>query len=445
MRRRITLTIVGVVAGALVISGLVSLLLTARSERKRAEAEVTRQAQGLAAGTEGAARVGAFANLSRVLKLDDLRLVAITPRFQGQLPAGVTQADIQPSQLAQGVTVHGRNGTLVFAAAPTRARNGTVLAFVLTRTTSRLPPSTGYFLLSGAIALVVAAVIGDQLGRRIARPLQEAEVVTKRIAGGDLTATVPVERGADDEIASLADSINTMAAALARSRGLERQFLMSVSHDLRTPLTSIRGFAEAIADGAASDDRRAAEVIGAESRRLERLVGDLLDLAKLDAKQFSLDIGPVDLTDVVAATADGFQPAADGYGLTIDVQPAGPTTGGPVVRADPDRLAQVVANLVENALKYAGQRIVVRTFDGPMPGVAVEDDGPGIPTADLPYVFERMHTAARVPARQVGSGLGLAIVSELVGAMGGAVRAESPTSAAGGTRMVVTLAPAPRF
>src|SRR5207248_7955691 len=106
-----------------------------------------------------------------------------------------------------------------------------------------------------------------------------------------------------EELASLARSINTMAATLARSRGLERQFLMSVSHDLRTPLTSIRGFAEAIADGAATDDRRAAEVITAESRRLERLVGDLLDLAKLEARHFSLDIQPVDLADVVATAA----------------------------------------------------------------------------------------------------------------------------------------------
>src|SRR5207248_5606518 len=135
-----------------------------------------------------------------------------------------------------------------------------------------------------------------------------------------------------EELASLARSINTMAATLARSRGLERQFLMSVSHDLRTPLTSIRGFAEAIADGAATDDRRAAEVITAESRRLERLVGDLLDLAKLDAKRFSLDLRPVDLADVVAATADGFRPAADGYGLALEVDTAAAT-----VRADPDR------------------------------------------------------------------------------------------------------------
>src|SRR5207249_6964710 len=127
-----------------------------------------------------------------------------------------------------------------------------------------------------------------------------------QIASGDLAVTVPAQPGADHELVSLAHSINTMAANLARSRRLERQFLLSVSHDLRTPLTSIQGFAEAIADGAATDTRRAAEVIAAEARRLERLVRDLLDLAKLDARRFSLDVHRVDAAEVVAHTAEGF-------------------------------------------------------------------------------------------------------------------------------------------
>jgi two-component system sensor histidine kinase BaeS len=298
--------------------------------------------------------------------------------------------------------------------------------------------------MSGAVALVVAGVLGDQLGRRIARPLQDAELATRRIADGDLSATVTVEPGADAELESLARSINTMASTLARSKDVERQFLMSVSHDLRTPLTSIRGFAEAIADGAAPDDRRAAEVIGAESRRLERLVGDLLDLAKLDARQFSLDLRPVDLSGVVAATADGFSHAAAEYGigLNVDVPPV------PVlVRADPDRLGQVIANVVENALKFASGHIAVRALDGLAPSIVVEDDGPGIPGPDLPLVFGRMYSSSRTPTRQVGSGLGLAIVAELVAAMGGTVRAESPIrvdGGVGGTRVVVQLRSAER-
>ena len=162
---------------------------------------------------------------------------------------------------------------------------------------------------------------------------------------------------------------------------------------------------------------------------------DLLELAKLDSRRFSLDLRRVDLAEVATATAEGFRPAAGELGLTVDVMSAGLVP----VSADPDRLAQVVANLIENALKFASSHIAVGAAGGDLAVLWVDDDGPGIPTADLPHVFERLYTSSRSPARQVGSGLGLAIVAELVTAMGGSVRAESPLSASGGTRMVVTL------
>jgi two-component system sensor histidine kinase BaeS len=172
---------------------------------------------------------------------------------------------------------------------------------------------------------------------------------------------------------------------------------------------------------------------------LERLVQDLLDLARFDARRFDLHLRAIDLAEVVADTGEGFRPAAEELGLRLDVE-AGPS-GVITANADPDRLAQVVANLVENALKYA--RTTVRVAVGAWPGAAVisvDDDGPGIAAEDLPRVFDRLFISARSPARPVGTGLGLAIVTELVSAMGGAVRAESPTSATGGTRVVVTLA-----
>src|SRR5204863_2229924 len=140
---------------------------------------------------------------------------------------------------------------------------------------------------------------------------------------------------------------NTMAATLERSQGLEQQFLLSISHDLRTPLTSIRGYAEALADGTLDDPTRGGSVIVSEARRLERLVRDLLDLAKLEAHRFSLALEPVDLVDIAAGTADGFRPEADDAGVAIDVTAASEPV---VVSGDPDRLAQVAANLIENAL-----------------------------------------------------------------------------------------------
>jgi two-component system sensor histidine kinase BaeS len=233
-----------------------------------------------------------------------------------------------------------------------------------------------------------------------------------------------------------------MAAQLERSRGLERQFLLSVSHDLRTPLTSIRGFAEAIADGAATDQGQAATVIAAEARRLERLVGDLLDLARIDARRFSFDIRPTDVAEVVTDTAEGFRPAAEEAGVDLQIATDGATddAGARRARTDPDRLAQVVANLVENALKFASTtiRVEVTARDRGIV-VAVDDDGPGIDDADLPHVFDRLYVSARPPARAVGasSGLGLAIVQELVAAMGGQVRAQRAPS--GGSRVELSL------
>jgi two-component system sensor histidine kinase BaeS len=312
-------------------------------------------------------------------------------------------------------------------------------AVVLTRRVSRAGPSWFYLVLVGAGTLAVAAVVAQRLSRRVTRPLDDAVAATGRIAEGDLATQVPVAGDDYPELASLTRSINTMAASLSRARGLERQFLMAVSHDLRTPLTSIRGFAEAIAEGAATDTQRAASVIASESRRLERLVGDLLELAKLDASRFSLDVRPTDVAEVVVDTTEGFRPVVEKAGLELVVACG---DDGPLdAMADPDRLAQVLANLVENAYKFAGARIRVSAMvrDGAGVEVLVEDDGPGIRPDELSAVFERSFHLSRPPARQLGSGLGLPIVAQLARAMGATVRAESPVADGGGTRMIVSL------
>ena len=277
--------------------------------------------------------------------------------------------------------------------------------------------------------------------------------VTGRIASGELASRVPVRRGDYPEFTSLAGSINDMAQTLEDGRARERHLLLAVSHDLRTPLTSIRGFAEAIQDGAIDDSAHAADVIIAESRRLERLVGDLLDLTKLEARQMSISMRPTDAAEVVATTAEGFRPAAARTGLTVVLQVPGEDGGAPggavvpsppsaLVAADPDRLAQLLANLVENAITFARTTVTVTMADDRRSGtcvITVDDDGPGIAPVDLGHVFERFYRADRGPNRLLGSGLGLAIVAELAAAMGASVRAESPLNENGGSRFVVTL------
>lgn len=383
--------------------------------------------------------------LQDALSKESIQLVKLGPDgqiVQGELPTGVTPADLRPDQLRLGESVSGPLGAGAFAASAIDPGADDLAVVVIARASDPVRVLVPWFLLASGITLLIGVVVASSLARKLIAPLHNAMDATARIADGQLgvrvaeTSSVPHPK---DELDALAHSINTMAAALERSRGLEQQFLLSVSHDLRTPLTSIRGYAEAIADGAAPDVQHAGSIILAESRRLERLVKDLLDLAKLDAKRFSFRLGTVDLNDIAGDSVDGFRREVEAAGLAIDLVPA---PAAAFASTDPDRLQQVMANLIENALKYARGRITVRVIADPTaPRLEVDDDGPGIAAEDLPHVFERLYVAAATPQRkETGSGLGLAIVRELVEAMGGHVHASAADGS--GTRMVVTV-PAP--
>ncbi len=467
MRRRLLLVMVGLVVVTLVIAGAGSLILTRNDVRNKAESEIVTEVDGLTSPKSGDRSLRVLDIIQRTLKLEDAGLIRVNAagELASPLPPGLTAEDINPSALQNGQTVSGRQGNLVYAAAPIdlsaterkrlaarehRAEFEGTLAILLTRNVGNLGPSWGYFILAGGAALLVAGAAAWQMSRRMARPLVEAEDATRRIASGELDARVPVRRRDYPEFASLAGSINRMAQSLEDSRARERHLLLAVSHDLRTPLTSIRGFAEAIQDGAIDDSGQAADVIIAESRRLERLVGDLLDLTKLEARQMSISLRPTDAVEVVTTTAEGFRPAAARTGLQIVVRtPEGVATdqwsgrgASTPVAADPDRLAQLLANLIENAITFALSTVTVTVSDDHSAGmcvITVSDDGAGIAEGDLHRVFERFYRADRGPNRPMGSGLGLAIVAELASAMGGTVRAESPINYDGGSRFVVTL------
>ncbi len=457
------LAMVGLVAVVLVIAGAGSLILTRNAARHQAEQQLVSEVDSLTSSTISSKSLAVLRVIRKTLTLEDADVIAID-RFgavHAKLPEGLTAQDIDVAAVQSGQTTSGRKGNTVYAVAPVtlsqqelaHLRAKTHVAFegtfavLLTRNVGGLGPSWGYFIVAGGAALFISALVAWQMSRRMARPLVEAMEATGRIASGELDSRVPVRPNDYPEFASLAGSINGMAQSLEDGRTRERQLLLAVSHDLRTPLTSIRGFAEAIHDGAIDDNARAADVIIAESRRLERLVGDLLDLTKLEAHQTSIALRPTDATEVVLTTAEGFRPAAAKSGLAIVLQvpghegvaPAGPPR--PVV-ADPDRLAQLLANLLENAMTFARSSVIVgltEDLESGLCAITVDDDGPGIASGDLQKVFERFYRADRGPKRQMGSGLGLAIVAELAAAMGGTVRAESPINDRGGSRFVVTL------
>jgi two-component system sensor histidine kinase BaeS len=364
------------------------------------------------------------------------------------LPESLDAAALQPPRLLAGATVSGRRGQVAFLAEPlARAAGRTeVPVLVLTEPVQTDLPSRAVpaFLLAAAAALIVCVLLSLWLARRLVRPLGAVESTARVLARGDLSARVTIGDRTEDEIAAVAHALNLMAEQLEAARGSERAFLLNVSHDLRTPLTSIRGYAEALADGTLDGDdpqarRRAADVIMSESRRLERLVGDLLDLSRLDSHQFSLHPQAVDADAVVRDAVEAFRPHADDLGIVLTVD------NGTAIPADldPQRLGQIVANLVENALKYARSTVAVG-IGGPSraPGspdtvtVTVADDGPGISADVGDLVFERLYTGRDGPGRAIGTGLGLAIVRELSAAMGGTARLD-PTAV--GTRFVVTV------
>ncbi len=352
----------------------------------------------------------------------------------------ITPADL--SLLAAGQKITGSVGDRVYAAVPVKAEIPNARALLLvTNVSGNARQAVGIIGIASIAALLIAAIAAAATAKRITQPLVAATGAYRRIAAGDLSVRLSeTDRAAhrNDEVGDLVRSLNSMTEALDRAQKQEQQFLLSVSHDLRTPLTSIRGFAEAISEGTAPDQQRAATIIAGQARRLERLVADLLELAKLDARQFTLQAREIDLTDLVTDTADGFLPTAEASGLTLELEAEEDLRAV----ADPERLAQVLANLTENALKYARRRVVVgartvrETTGSPSVELFVSDDGPGIDAEDVFQVFERHFTSDRRPTRSIGSGLGLAIVKELVTAMNATI---TPTTSNEGTTFTVTL------
>jgi two-component system sensor histidine kinase BaeS len=232
------------------------------------------------------------------------------------------------------------------------------------------------------------------------------------------------------EIATLAAAFNDLAAQLQRAQEAERNFLLSVSHELKTPLTAIRGYAEALQDGALEPDDVAATVV-IEAARLERLVGDLLDLARMNRTDFSVHPSDIDLAEVAEDAVRRYEQQADAFGVALMTRSEGPS---PAV-ADADRVLQVVSNLVENALRLTppGGEVRVVTSPGML---CVEDTGPGLESSDRERAFERFYLHERYGReRPVGTGLGLAIVKELTEAMGGTVEVSSEP----GTRTAFTV------
>jgi len=312
----------------------------------------------------------------------------------------------------------------------------------------------GLLAIVGLLALGLAVVVAAVAARRFAAPIRRLTDASRAIAEGDYSRRVPENpsRTGAAELAELSRQFNAMAARLGesveiirRDRDRSRDFLADVSHELRTPIAALRTFNELLKEGASADPATMAEFLESSAQQIDRLdwlAANLLELSKLDSGLVLLDLRPDDLRACVESAVEQAQPAARRRGIDLRVElPSRPLR----IRHDPQRIGQVVSNLVGNALKFTprGGRVsvAVRAPDGaPDDGarIVVTDTGVGIDAAELPRIFERFYRGSRAnEARGSGSGLGLAIVKSIVDMHAGRVSVESHVG--GGSTFTVTL------
>ncbi|HSH21040.1 MAG TPA: HAMP domain-containing sensor histidine kinase [Candidatus Caenarcaniphilales bacterium] len=300
---------------------------------------------------------------------------------------------------------------------------------------------TQVLLIAIGVAVVVAVVLAAFVGARLGRPLCDVGRAARSIAEGDYGARLP--RRGSEELVSLADSFNQMVAALEEQERIRREFIANAAHELRTPLTNLQGYLEALRDSVITPDRQTFESLWEEADRLVRLSRSLDQLAVGDARELPPARAELDLAVLVRSAMDLARPTAHARGLELVVE----APERLVVHGNPDHLAQILSNLLHNATRYTppGGRVTVRAETRSQDVlVSVVNTGDGIPTADLPHVFERFYRVEKSRDRQRGgAGIGLAIVRQLVESAGGRVGAESspeltrfwftlPTNIAGG-------------
>jgi signal transduction histidine kinase len=296
-----------------------------------------------------------------------------------------------------------------------------VIAKPKTELTSRLSTLFERLAIAFAVGIAISCGLAFYLSRRITEPVLALARAADQVAGGDYAVELPAKR-THDEIGKLADRFEEMAKRLGEAEQRERNFLMTVSHELRTPLTAIGGHVAALREGVVEDPelREASlEVVARETERLERLVGDVLDLAKLDAHRFTVTREEVDMERLCEQAYSAFAEEARRRGIDYRHD----EDGGAVIETDGDRVLQIITNLLSNAFRWTpdGGRIQLSlAAENGSVSVSVRDTGPGIPKAQRERIFRPFFSGDNQ-----GTGLGLAISKELATALGGTIHVES--------------------
>ena len=448
MTRRIAIG-TAVIATVMVVVGLAVFAYVDRAVREQAQEELFRQAEATGALVEAELATVDITPGARIeTQLRQVRTEAARTLERARVVGGHDMVEaallvgnrsfplslrqnlmprLPPDLAEQEVLSLDVDGIEVFVTVQRIPLANSEIVIAIGRTAPLLPirEMNRALLFTIAVGVVLIAVFGVAMAGWVGRRLSGLESASRRIAAGDLTARAPIE--GDDEITAASVAFNDMAEQLQVTRLREREFLLSIGHDLRTPLTTIRGYAEALDDGlvSADDANRAAEVLHLSTDRLSRLVEDIMLLARLEAQEFTLQPEEVEIGAYVTAIVEAHRVRAVALGIEIDLDV--PDNG--VAAIDPDRFGQVCSNLIENAMRYTPEhgsvKVNVACSDGDV-RLTVADAGPGIDAQDIDRVFDRLFVAEHYrPIRPEGSGLGLTIVQGIVEAMGGAITVSS--------------------
>ncbi|MBA3333523.1 MAG: HAMP domain-containing histidine kinase [Actinobacteria bacterium] len=445
------------------VFGLVSIALAVRLfqdvTRTESVRELSREAAGLAdlyaqaalRSSDEGTQAPAFAARNLELATGDQLFYVGLSLFPGQrfgltrLPrSALGDVDLPRDGLVTfEFTPPGDDTRLIAAAQPVRLARGTeafgwlVVAKPVTELRAQWLTLLGRLALALAVGIGLAGMLFWWLSRRLTEPVLTLTRATQDVAAGHYDVEIPDSRGSD-EISLLSDRFRRMVAKLAEGEQLKRSFLMSVSHELRTPLTAIRGHVEALREGIVCEPeqvRSSLDVIASETDRLERLVGDVLDLAKLQAHRFTVRQEEVDLGRVLDHAYHAF--AEEARRREIDYRLEG-VPEPPVIFSDGDRVLQVISNLLRNAFRWTpdGGRIELElAADNGTVRVDVADSGPGITAEQRSRIFEPF-----ISNDVNGTGLGLPIARELAIALGGRIELSSTPGSGSRFRLVLPAA-----
>jgi two-component system sensor histidine kinase BaeS len=383
-------------------------------------------------GDQGAVIVGLpiSANTSMLLAPPAENNASISPEELLARPEISQALKGNPSTAVRRVA-SAQNRRVLYAAAPIHADDGAVTGLVYLATplpNGGLPASLLLELIGAAFAAVILALIaGNLIARRIAQPIEEIARAAAAISAGDLNQRVPTQSNIR-ELNALGEDFNSMTASLRQSDQAKNAFVADVTHELRTPLTVIKGTIETLEDGALDDLVGRGPLLASmqrETERLIRLVNDLLVLTRADAGALNMRIQPFDLSDLARTRCEHFAALAS----RRQIQFALKVTEESRVMGDPDRVAQALDNLLDNAIRYSPEGSVITveiSHSGDEVQCTVKDNGAGIPEKHQPFIFERFYRADASRDRQTGgAGLGLAIARALLESQGGRISAES--------------------